>query len=133
MTCYMAGAMQNLSHEEMNNWREEATYYLEKHNIKTINPVDYYNFQMEKNFTDKECMLFDLTAVKHSDLILVNLNYDSIGTAIELYDNFKSGRPVIGFGAHENLHPWMRECCFKICDTLTDAVDYIASYYNTIL
>lgn len=133
MTVYEAGRMTGLSYNEMNDWREEATKLFNQYDIKTINPVTYYNFEMDKNFTDKECMLFDLTAVNKSDIILVNLHYDSIGTAIELYEAYKSNKPVIGFGAHENLHPWMKECCYKICDDLIDAVNYITSYYNGIL
>lgn len=133
MTTYLGGRMTGLSYNEMNDWREEATKLFHQFDIKTINPVVYYNFEMDKNFTDKECILFDLTAVRKSDVILVNLNHDSIGTAIELYEAFKSGIPVIGFNAHDNIHPWMKECCYKICNDLDDAVNYIASYYNGIL
>lgn len=136
MTIYLAGAMQGLTCEEMNKWREQADYYFSQaggaNRYKTINPVDFYNFTINQNFTDKECMLFDLTAVRKSDVILANLNKDSIGTAIELYESFSKGIPVIGFDAHNNLHPWVKECCFKICNSLEDAITYIKEYYGDI-
>lgn len=135
MTIYLGGAMQGLTYKEMNDWREQVSLYFNRCNIniKTINPVDFYNFEIDRNFTDKECMLFDLTAVKKSDLLLVNLNHDSIGTAIEMYEAYKSGIPVVGFNAHDNLHPWMKECCYKICNNLENAIEYIANFYETIL
>jgi nucleoside 2-deoxyribosyltransferase len=134
MKIYLAGAMSGLTYEEMNNWREEADIKLRRFNIKSINPVSFYNSEIDPTtFTDRECMLFDLVAVKKSDLILVNLNHNSIGTAIELYESYKSGIPVIGFNSIENTHSWMKECCYKICDNLDNAVRYISDYYNRIL
>lgn len=135
-TVYEAGKMSGLTLEQMNNWRIEATELLNLYSnnrIHTINPVDYYNFEMDRNtYTDKEVMEFDLQMVKHSNLILVNLEYpDTIGTAIEL---FASARiwdiPVIGFGIDKiDPHPWMKLCLTKTCKTLEEVVIYIVEYY----
>ena len=125
--------MSGLTFQEMNEWRVEAEIILGEHNIKTINPVLFYNFEMEPNFTDKECMLFDLTAVRNSNVILVNLHKNSVGTAIELFDANGKQIPVIGFNASKDLHPWMRECCYKICDDLYSAVNYIVDYYASFM
>lgn len=131
---YLAGKMCDLTYEEMNNWRLKAVNLLNQYsdNIHIINPVDYYNFQLDpKTYTDKEVKFFDLYMVKTSNLILVNLDFpDSIGTAIECHeahDNWKI--PVIGFGKNKNVHPWIKESLTKRCKTMEEAVEYIINFY----
>lgn len=134
MKIYLAGKMGGLTFEEMNNWRTEAELkFVDKAHvpIHTINPVDFYNFEMNPNeYTDKEVKKFDLHMVKVSDLVLVNLDFsDSIGTAMEIcmaHDVWD--KPVIGFGKSKS-HPWMELCISKRCETLEEAVDYIIDYY----
>jgi len=133
-TIYLAGKMSGLTYEEMNEWRVNAKRLLKiisNNQIHTINPVDYYNFEMNPNtYTEKEIKKFDLHMVKTSDLILVNLDFsDSIGTAMEIcmaYDVWD--KPVIGFGKNKS-HPWMELCVSKRCETLEQAVQYITEYY----
>jgi nucleoside 2-deoxyribosyltransferase len=135
MKIWLAGKMSGLTYHQMNDWRVIATNLLKNKSdrIHTINPVSYYNFEMDKNeYTEKEIMKFDLQMVKNSDLILVNLeNPDSIGTAIELFSASEVyGIPVIGFGiGDKEPHPWMLLCIDKICNQLNDAVNYIGDYY----
>lgn len=131
---YLCGKMSGLTFEAMNNWRVEATKLLNEEifvPIHTINPVDFYNFEMNPNsYTENEIKKFDLHMVKASDLILVNLDFpDSIGTAMELcmaHDVWD--KPVIGFGENKS-HPWMELCVSKRCDSLKEAVRYIANFY----
>ena len=66
-TIYLAGKMSGLDFDTMNNWRQRARFLL---NLKSgkplniINPVDYYNFEMDRStYTDKEIKNFDLWAV----------------------------------------------------------------------
>lgn len=133
MTVYLAGPMTGLSFEEMNRWRKKAENLLSQHNIQTINPVKFYNFSMGTNtFTNKECYKFDLTVVRNSNVILVKLDRNSIGTAIELYDATNNRTPVIGFETNDQTHPWMIENTDKLCKTLEDAIDYIVSYYGAV-
>ena len=136
-TIYEAGAISNLSFEEYNIWRVNAKRLLNitsDNQIHVINPVDFYNFNMNPNtYTEKEVKEYDLQMVKQSDLILVNLEHpNSIGTAMELfYASEVLHKPVIGFGINENRppHPWVELCIDKFCGTLQEAVDYIIDYY----
>lgn len=137
MKVYLAGRMGGLTHEEMNAWRIEASKKLIQHDIKSINPVDFYNFELDlEEISDKEIMDFDLTAVRNSDLVLVNLNDpNTIGTAIEMYECKRLNIPVVTYvddDKYDNIHPWMKECVTKWCQDLDIAVDYIVSFYKLI-
>lgn len=130
---YLAGKMSGLTYEEMNAWRVKASMLFEgyDYDIHTLNPVDFYNFEMDKNtYTEREVKRFDLGLVRSSDVILVNLDHpNSIGTAIEIhesYDNWKI--PVIGFGTTVN-HPWIMVSLDKQCETLEEAVEHIVTFY----
>ena len=133
-TVYIAGKMSGLSLEEMNSWRLKTERLLRissDNQIHTINPVGYYNFEMNPNtYTESEVKKFDLHMVKRSDLTIVNLDFsDSIGTAMEIcmaHDVWD--KPVIGFGKNKS-HPWMELCITKRCETLEEAVRYIIDYY----
>lgn len=132
---YLAGAMSNLSFEEMNDWRVKATKLFKQYpdNIHTINPVVHYNFEMDSStYTNHEVKEFDLYQVKNSNMILVNLDHpNSIGTAIELECASRFWNiPVIAFGGENYfVHPWVELCLDKRCHSLEEAVEHIIEYY----
>ena len=88
---------------------------------------------MDKDtYTEHEVKFFDLYLVKHSDLVLVNLEHpDSIGTAIEIHeahDNWKI--PVVGYSTLAiEIHPWMELSLTKKCKDMLDAINYIIEFY----
>jgi len=133
---YLAGAMSGLTLEEMNQWRLMANSSL-KDNFETINPCDYYNLMFDTDtYSELEVKKFDLWAVKHSDIILVNLDCpNSIGTAIELQMAFDVWhKPVIAYGGNNAfVHPWILLSITKRCNKLKEAVTYINEYYGSIL
>ena len=143
LSIYLAGAMSNCkSFEEMNTWRVEiknmlthmASYY--NCDVKVTNPIDYYNFNEKRHKSEKEVMQFDLSLVKKSDIVIVNLDgiNTSIGTSMELYECYRSNIPVIAFGSdeeYENAHPWIRECITRHESNMEDAATYIKEFYMT--
>ena len=130
---YLAGKMSGLTYEQMNNWRRKVKAYLEGYGVQCLNPVDYYNFELDRStYTEKEIKEFDLFLVKMSSLIIVNLEYpDTIGTAIELQKAQDWGIPVIAFGRTEErpVHPWLDLCITKECKTMADALNHIVEFY----
>lgn len=143
LSIYLAGAMSNCkSFEDMNTWRVEiknmlthmASYY--DCDVKVVNPVDYYNFNEKRHKSEKEVMQFDLSLVKKSDIVIVNLDgiNTSIGTSMELYECYRSHIPVIAFGSdeeYENIHPWIRECITRHESNMEDVATYIKEFYMT--
>ena len=136
ISIYLAGAMSGLTFEESNEWRKyvKDIFYDENFNgniIKCINPNDYYNFQIIKHKSEHEVKEFDLYKLKHSDLVLVNLENinTSIGSAMELQVAHDTNIPIIAFGDVINVHPWIADTIWRTEDTLENACEYIVNYF----
>ena len=138
-TCrvYLSGGMGSLSFEEQSKWRKQVInailfgdYHYEKKPI-FFNPVDYYNFTEVRYRSEREVMEFDLNALRHSDLVIVNFNDPkSIGTAMELMLAKERNTPVIGFGVNgQTVHPWLLESCTRVCDNLREVVEHVVDFY----
>ena len=133
---YLSGGMGNLSCEEQSKWRKQVmdaikfNYECEKKAI-FFNPVNYYNFEEVRHRSEREAMEFDLYNLRSSDVVVVNFNdVKSIGTAMELILAKERNIPVIGFGVNgQTIHPWLLECCTRVCDSLKEAVEHIATFY----
>lgn len=137
---YLAGAMSNLTYEEMNEWRKRATELFQDtdYSVYTVNPCDYYNFDLDReSYSELEVMDFDLQLVKEADIILVNLDFpvhygkvlNSVGTATEIIMAHKIyNKPVIAFG-FTTVHPWIEVSVRKRLETLEEAVEHIVDFY----
>ena len=134
---YLSGGMTGLSFEEQFKWRSNVMsairygdYNYEK-KVSFFNPVDFYNFEDKNYKTEREVMEFDLYNLRKSDLVIVNFNApNSIGTAMELMLAKEYKIPVIAFGVKDNnIHPWLVECCTRICDDIKKYVSNIVEFY----
>jgi len=131
--------MGGLSFEEYSEWRNEITDRLKRRcddnvNLTVINPPEFFNFEMDvSSYTNTEIYEFEMRAVRESDFIIANLNYnDSIGTSHELAVACENRIPVIALVDDKkvsSIHPFDLECVSKICNTMDDLVDYISYYY----
>ena len=138
---YTSGAMSGLSLDEMTKWRRNF-----KNAIIFSDYKDYDDFEKKPVFFDptlyylptenyhkseREAMEFDLYNLRRSDLVVVNLNkLDSVGTIMELILAKEYKIPVIAFGAGgQNIHPWISECCTRICDDMREAVNHVIDFY----
>lgn len=134
---YLSGGMGSLSFEEQSKWRKQiinailyGDYHYEKKPI-FFNPVDYYNFTEVRYKSEREVMNFDLNALRHSDLIIVNFNDpSSLGTCAELAIGYELKIPIIGINKDGvDLHPWL--CCFcdRMCNDIREAVEHVTEFY----
>ena len=134
---YLSGGMGNLNFEEQSKWRKKISDAIMfgdyDYSMKPIffNPVNYYNLIEKRHKSEREAMEFDLYNLRNSDLVIVNFNdKKSIGTAMELMLARELRIPVIAFGTNgEEIHPWLSECCTRICDNLRECVEYIVEFY----
>ena len=133
---YLSGGMGSLSFEEQSKWRKQIideitiNCHCEKKSI-FFNPVDYYNFTEKQHKTEKEIVEFDLNAVRHSDLIIVNFNDpSSLGTCAELAIAYDRRIPIIGINKDKaKLHPWLTEFVTRMCDDIREAVSHVVDFY----
>lgn len=134
---YLSGGMGNLSFEEQSKWRKQiidaikfGDYHCGK-NPAFFNPVDYYSLEKVYHKSDREAMEFDLNALRHSDLVVVNFNDPkSLGTCAELAIAYEMKIPIIGINKDGyTLHPWLECFCNRICDNVRDTVSHIVDFY----
>lgn len=134
---YLSGGMGSLSFEEQSKWRRQISdaimfgdYDYSKKPI-FFNPVDFYNLVEPTHKSEREVVEFDLNALRHSDLVIVNFNDPkSIGTACELAIAYEMKIPVIGINkSGDSLHPWLEVFTNRMCGNLREAVEYVIEYY----
>lgn len=140
---YLAGGMEGLSWEQQNEWRDKICFSLNNlaetynapYNIIVCCPPKYFNFEIKKHDNEREVMEFDLNKVRHSDLVIVNFTYKpiSLGTMAEITTAYEHKIPILGICEDEtvfaNLHPWQKEMCLRIFDSIDKIINYIAWFY----
>ena len=138
-TCriYLSGGMGSLNLEEQSRWRKQVInailfgdYHWEKKPI-FFNPVDYYNFTDVRYKSEREVVEFDLNALRHSDLVIVNFNDPkSLGTCAELAIAYEMRIPIVGINKDKvELHPWLVEFTTRMCDDIREAVSHVVDFY----
>lgn len=134
---YLSGGMGGLTYEEQVSWRNRfknaikfGDYDITKPPL-FFSPPDYYYIGCDDYKTEKEVMEFDLYNLRKSDLIIVNFNIPkSIGTAMELMLAKEYNIPVIALKeSNEEIHPWLLECCTRVCNTMREVVDHVVNFY----
>lgn len=128
--------MGSVSFEEQSRWRKQIideitiNCHCKKKPI-FFNPVDYYNFTDVCYRTEREVMQFDLNALRHSDLIVVNFNDpSSLGTCAELAIGYELKIPIIGINNGEKkLHPWLECFCDRMCNNIRELVSHVVDFY----
>ena len=127
---YLCGPIMDEHEGAAINWRHSAIRQLEK-SFRLLDP-------MRRNFKDREVdsaneiVEFDLQDIRDADIVLVNYNKPSIGTAMEVfYAANNLGKFVVAFSPFdfENCSPWMVRYCTKILPSLDQAVKYIKTHF----
>jgi nucleoside 2-deoxyribosyltransferase len=127
---YLCGPIMDEVDGHARAWRQTAIQRL-KGNFTLLDP-------MRRNFKDREVdsaneiVEFDLQDVREADIVLVNYNKASIGTAMEVfYASHDLGKFVVAFSpfTFQESSPWMVKFCTKILPTLEDATDYILEHF----
>ena len=135
---YLSGAMSGISWDEQTKWRRQfqnaikfGDYDYEK-KVTFFDPTQYYNFEEKRHKNEREVFEFDLYNLRNSNLVIVNLGNNgdkSIGTSMELILAKELRIPVIAFNRNEETHPWILECCTRVCDNLKEVVEHIVDFY----
>lgn len=128
---YLSGPIMDEHEGAARAWREDAKRLLSKH-FRLLDP-------MRRKFVDRqvdsanEIVEFDLQDVRDADIVLVNYNKASIGTAMEVfYAAHDQGKFVVSFSpfSFENCSPWMVRYSTKILPGLEAACEYIIAHFG---
>ena len=133
---YLSGGMTALCEEEQTAWRRTFQNVFDvfdgNENTPVIfDPTQYYSLFYKEHKSDREAMEYDLYKLRNADLVIVNFNVpESIGTAMELMLAKEYHIPVIGLNENNvELHPWLKECCTRICDSFDELIDHVVGFY----
>lgn len=132
---YLSGGMTGMSLADQTEWRARLKsalkfQYAPSKPFTVFSPPDYYSVFANAHTCEREVMEFDLAMLRKSDVVVVNFNNpSSIGTAMELAIAKEYRIPIIGFGDPKALHPWLLECCTRMCADLKGAVEHLVEFY----
>lgn len=142
---YLAGALSCFGKENFdkgNVWREDVKFCIKKINEITnskydlyiFNPNEYYNFLDNSTYdSQREIKEFELNKLRHSDLVIVNFNGQSIGTSKELAVAHELRIPIIGLCEESDninkIHPWDLDDVSKLFTDKEEMLEYILNYY----
>jgi len=138
---YLAGPMEDVSHEDMKGWRNSASQFLEMFGIEVLDPTRRISFHDEllqnKSKTKDICnKIFneDLTDVDNSLVILADIRRGvgrGIGTAMELMYAYTRNKKIILWADMSDLeHPFIEAISTEKYYDLYEALEATASYYN---
>ena len=138
---YLAGPMEDVSHEEMKSWRNSAIEFLNMFGIEVLDPTRRISFHDEllqnKNKTKEICnKIFnkDLTDVNNSSVILADIRRGTgrgIGTAMELMYAYTLGKKIILWADISDLeHPFIEAIATEKHYDLYEALEATTSYYK---
>ncbi len=127
---YLCGPIMEEHRGVSREWRKLA--------VRKLGRQFHFLDPMRRNFKDREVdsaneiVEFDLQDIRHADLLLVNYNKASIGTAMEVfYASNVLGKFVVAFSpfAFKDCSPWMVRYCTKILPSLEAALVYIKNHF----
>lgn len=136
MLVYLAGAMSEHDRlgyfKEAIEWREQATTEFEGTHLKVFNPC--INYDVNKKFNTKGVVTQNLTYLKKSDIVLLNLDKleCSPGSLYELFWAYFKHIPVIAFNNNYlyGVQSHITESISIRFDKLDEALDYIWNMYS---
>ena len=132
-TIYLSGPIMDEHEGTAREWRETAKKMLGE-NFRLLDPMRW-KFVDRQVDSANEIVEFDLQDVREADIILVNYNKASIGTAMEVfYAAHDLGKFVVSFSpfSFEDCSPWMVKHSTKILGSLEEACAYIREHFGTI-
>lgn len=123
-TVYLAGPINGKSDEACKGWRDIAASALTNFGHKVLDPMsrDYRGVEDEHA---EDIVNGDKEDIESCDIILVNANSPSWGTAMEVMYAISTGKRIVAFATHTNaprISPWLRCHTHRIYESLSHAL-----------
>ena len=120
---YLSGAMDNVSEEEGQGWREQAKVLLAEHEIQAVDPYDF-----EENVNNPKLLVKrDLHWILRSEGMIINASQDVVtwGTPMETLWAHIHRVVSEAFVEERSPSPWLSAHA-RIVQTLDQAVEVVA-------
>lgn len=118
---YLAGPIHGMTDLECKAWRTEAAALLAVHDVEALDPMCRDFRGTEEELAD-ELVEADKEDIEQADVVLVNANHPSWGTAMEVFYAKSLGKRVIAFSNSASISPWLRCHTCAIFGTLHEAI-----------
>ena len=133
MKVYLAGPMENVDESSMCVWRKMATELLVPAGITVLDPTRRRHSGEQKHM--RRIFVLDLADIDKADLLLVNLNHDTLakhGTAMEVfYGSYTLRKPVVAFKQElTRYHPFFESLVTEWRSDVVKACDTIIAHYT---
>jgi len=122
-TIYLCGPINGCTDEECKDWRE---FVKARWQGPTLDPMrrDYRGREDE---SVNEIVTLDKVDIANSDVILVNYDKPSVGTSMEIFIAFSTGKLVVVVAKDgTRISPWMRYHSHKIVGSFDAAISFVA-------
>ena len=124
MRVYLGGPMTGCSYAVASEWRDEATFWFNRHGITVLNPMD--RDYRENPLSHLPALVEeDKIAIELSDVVLVNFTSKSIGTSMEILYAWEHGKRVIIVSEEYTEDPWLVYHSHNIYRSMDEALDKI--------
>jgi nucleoside 2-deoxyribosyltransferase len=122
---YLCGGINKLSDSDAKDWREAAkTVLAEKYDLVDPMRNDYRGRELEPGVTQL-IIEGDKTDICGCDIVLVNANKPSWGTAMELFYSSGLGKRTIVVCADDKPSPWLVGHADYLVKTFADAFNLL--------
>ena len=118
---YLAGPIHGMTDIGCKLWRAEAAALLGVHDVEVVDPMTRDFRGREEEFAD-DLVAADKEDIERSDVVLVNANHPSWGTAMEVMYGISFGKRVVAFTDADSISPWLRCHTSAIFGTLHEAI-----------
>lgn len=127
---YLAGPINGKNDAECNGWRMAAGAWLHMKGFEVLDPMarDYRGIEDQNA---QAIVNGDLADISSCDIVLVNANGPSWGTAMELVYAKSYGKRVVAFATHTlapRISPWLRWHTHAIYESLQSALNGITEH-----
>lgn len=125
---YLAGPIHNMSKKQMSDWRERAKKQLGKE-YHILDPTERI-FDNKLEDYSKLIVCLDKQNIDECDILLVNADNPSWGTAMEVLYGYMNNKVIISFSKipKYELSPWITYHSTKVYDSLYNSTKFIRKY-----
>lgn len=124
---YLAGPINGKSDDECMGWRNAAANTLRSFGHEVLDPMSR-DYRGKEDVNAEDIVCWDKEQIESCDIVLVNANAPSWGTAMELVYGISFGKHVVAFATHTNsprISPWLRCHTHEIYQSLSHALSSI--------
>jgi nucleoside 2-deoxyribosyltransferase len=121
---YLAGPIHGCTDTDCKQWRSEAAGILGVHGLACIDPL-VRDYRGREDSVVHELVATDKQWIEDSDIVLVNANVPSWGTAMEVLHAFVHGKHVVAFTNATSISPWLKAHTSELFGTLADALGWV--------